>query len=639
MASTTLTEPIVARSGASVHSREEDEFTEQNEENPLEITSNSSVQDTPSHMVADNLLENIGSHDGHPDEPPPPYEEPIHDANPPQIVPVEYSCENRPQLLAASQSEFPEALEPPPRNPARLSRDLSGLPPISLGVLRSPDDDTLYPAPLQIRPSSANGGQTPGMEFAQRSATFSSAKAREAGFEVLPPRSPHRTDSNSSFPSITMVSSTETLRHTREPGKLTAYLIPFPKPRLKGVRVEDIPDRFLVYTPTPPPLSKPAPGEKESHWHKTQRQWQEDVRKAMMSNASKATWKGLKARTTILIGKGVNLTKSTQLEFLDRVSEGAITATVDETNPLELTDAITTPSTEQPPTLTPNGVETTPSTPLRTESTTSIEKTKKTKALEELTLIYPPTLPLDPERIRSEFVDSLLRTRDKSRRDAVVASSLFPVAAAIDASLLITFGGLMEVSGVWAYTSIKGAVTSKKMTQGLARGEEYAKEKANEETKIVGCTCGLHEQTFGCQHSVTVSNKGKGKGKGKGKAKRQGINLRMQQSPKLEVLRRYLDLACLKKEFIMFPQLDELAGDVDDGAVLQAIGWQPTRRAGRDLEMEYKGRIETLTPEQDEQWQIREAKDDVRRIMKKGAKEWIEFCKQFQKDHVAALKK
>ncbi|KAK3061378.1 hypothetical protein LTS18_006387, partial [Coniosporium uncinatum] len=73
------------------------------------------------------------------------------------------------------------------------------------------------------------------------------------------------------------------VHYTRDPHKLIAYLVPFPKPQLKGVPPENIPDRFLIYTPPPPPLSKPAEGEKENKIHKLQRKWQEEVREAKTS--------------------------------------------------------------------------------------------------------------------------------------------------------------------------------------------------------------------------------------------------------------------------------------------------------------------------------------------------------------------
>jgi hypothetical protein len=380
----------------------------------------------------------------------------------------------------------------------------------------------------------------------------------------------------------------------------------------------------MIYTPPLPPLSKPAPGEKESQWHKTQRTWQEDVRKATVTNASKATWKGMKAKGTILIGKGVNLTRSVNVEFLDRVSGGTITSTTEaETIDLQnASDPNSPASSLRPTTSTSDSIS---SCPRRSLTSTSLDKDLKPKSLEDLTLIYPPSLDLTPESIREEFVSSLLRTRSQSRKDAIVASSLIPFAAGVDACLAgLSLGGLTQVASVWTYTSIKGASTSKKVSQGLLVSAEEAMEKEeNAAEEIRGCTCGHHEQDFGPVESV------KGKGRRKGPS---GITLKVQQNTHLEILRRYLDLTCLSNRYELFPTIEEAAGDVDEGAILQAIGWQPTRRHGRDLEMEFKGRVQTLTHEQDEAWQYKEAKEDIRRICKKAANEWTSWCKGFQKE-------
>lgn len=618
----------MARSGSSIHSREENQFTEQQEEYPLEVAS--SIQATPSIMERRNPLEDV--HNNHdPDEPPPPYEEfSGTPADAPQIAPVEYSCDNSPQLIAGSEPYFPE---PPPRNPARLSSQFPEVRTASTpGSPPGSPDPSLVPAPLQLRPTSSSG-RIPRRPLPPRSpqttSTFSSAKAREAGFEIQQPLSPRRSGSSSSFPSVHVLPSTEPLHYSREPTKVTAYLVPFPKPRLRGVKPEDIPDRFLIYTPPLPPLSKPAPGEKESHLHKTQRLWQEDVRKAMMNNASKATWKGMKARTTSLIHKGVNATRSSNVEFLDRVSGGAITSTAQNVDAQESTTQITdAPLSSEPSSTTPSEQSFSTTSLSQTSSTTSTDKDHKPRKLEDLTLIYPPSLQLSPDKVRTEFVDSLMRTREKSRKEAFVASALLPFAATIDAALIVTFGGLTQVSGVWAYTSTRGVLTSTKLTKGLARGEQQAHEHAETETR--GCTCGHHEADFGHPEIVTKQDK---------KGKKKGINLQLQQSTHLEILRRYLDLACLKNDFNMFPQIEEAAGDVNEESVLEAIGWKPVPRFGRDLEIEFKDRVEAVTSEQDMLYQTKEAKDDVKRYMRKGAAEWIAWCKSFQKDPEAALKK
>ncbi|KAF2639143.1 hypothetical protein P280DRAFT_360221, partial [Massarina eburnea CBS 473.64] len=278
---------------------------------------------------------------------------------------------------------------------------------------------------------------------------------------------------------------TEPLKYTREAGKTTAYLIPFPKPRIRGFKTADIPDRFFIYTPPIPPLSKPAVGEKESHWHRTQRQWQEDVRKATLNKAT---------------------------------------------------------------------------------------PTRPKKPLQDLTLIYPPSLPLTPDQIRADFATTLLRTGNSSRKDAFVASALLPFAATIDAALILTLGGLTQISGAWAYTSTRGATALNFLTN------------RNKSTSSLSLSLPSPDPT-------------------------PPISLHLHQSAHLETLRRYLDLSCLRREFSMFPSIEEVAGDVDEAAVLAAIGWRPVKRAGKDLE--------------DERWQVKEAREDVRRVFWKGAGEWV----------------
>ncbi|KEQ72892.1 hypothetical protein M436DRAFT_47563 [Aureobasidium namibiae CBS 147.97] len=80
------------------------------------------------------------------------------------------------------------------------------------------------------------------------------------------------------------------VHYTRDPHKLVAYLIPFPKPSLHGIPPDAIPTRYLIYTPPPPPLKAPQEGEKEAKIHKLQRKWQEEVRAAKTSTAKTASW-------------------------------------------------------------------------------------------------------------------------------------------------------------------------------------------------------------------------------------------------------------------------------------------------------------------------------------------------------------
>ncbi|KAL5384229.1 hypothetical protein DPSP01_005374 [Paraphaeosphaeria sporulosa] len=663
----------------------ENDFAPQFVENPLEVTSRrslnatpaasivgaSSIQATPSITERRGPLDDTHGNDVL-DEAPPPYseyEETQRDA--PQIAAIEYSSENSPQIVIAPHADFPEVSE---HFAAERTERFTNLrtfstalgshgPPTPSTMLGSPVDGSLWPDPLQVRQPSTSTiprRPVPSPNQLTPATSFSSAKAREAGFEIEQPPTLDRGTSSSSSPNITILPSTTPIKHTREPGRTTAYLAPFPKPQLKGVKPEDIPSRFLIYTPPLPPLSKPAPGEKESQWHKTQRLWQEDVRRATMTNASRVTWKGMKAKGTSLINKGVSKTRSSTVEFLDRVSGGAITSTtqdiVEDVGPTAVVSSTlerNSDSIQELPAASPpaelsgetSSISSTLSTPTisgmppmnRASSVSSTGSTPRPRALDHLTLIHPPSLTLSPEEIRTEFVSTLLRTREQSRNQALVASALLPIAATIDVALVVTFGGLTQTTGVWAYQNTRGAIASKKMTRGLARSESYhvSENGAVElDTEIRGCTCGHHEDEFGCAESVAKGDK-KGKLK-KEQEEDKGIAMNMQSSLALEPFARYLERACLQKSFSMFPHIEaeqsSHAGIPTEDEILEAMGWAPTRRYGRDLEIaEHDGRTQKLTAEQDEDWQRKEAREDVERVVRKAAAEWVAACKGFGK--------
>jgi hypothetical protein len=76
------------------------------------------------------------------------------------------------------------------------------------------------------------------------------------------------------------------VHYTRDPHKLVAYLVPFPKRRIHmpSATLSQVPPRFLIYTPLPPPLQKPVEGVKEERIHKIQRKWEAEVRAAKNSS-------------------------------------------------------------------------------------------------------------------------------------------------------------------------------------------------------------------------------------------------------------------------------------------------------------------------------------------------------------------
>jgi hypothetical protein len=358
--------------------------------------------------------------------------------------------------------------------------------------------------------------------------------------------------------------SASPVHYIRDPHKLIAYLVPFPKPDIhKGflhkADAADIPDRFLIYTPPPPPLTAPKEGEKEDRMHKIQRKWQQEVRTAKTSDAKVASWKGIKGGVTKGINTAMGWTTTSSLDFLNRIPGDSKTKS---------TSGRTTPTD----THAEDGYQ-------------EGDQTNKTVGLEELVLIYPNSVPGTEAEVREEFVNSMLRSKSKAQKDAVIATGLLPVAFAVDmlAILIWPFGGLLEIDAVWAGSSIRGAKTARSVTKRL-------QSTTPDDTK--------HDDAK--------------------------LKLTFTPSQRLEVLRRYLASICHQRD----PKLFKSEGQAPtESEVLEALGWSPSQTGGETRNWE------------DEQWEVQEVKDDLRLTMGKGGKEWDKWCKAFQKDPEKALKK
>lgn len=209
---------------------------------------------------------------------------------------------------------------------------------------------------------------------------------------------------------------------------LTAFLVPYPKPQLPPVSVHTtsqlIPPRFMIYTPPPAPfLTKPEGESKTDAWRKEgiphfcRRKWYEELREAKMrqpKDGNTTKWKRAKWRATKGTDWGIDKTKSTNLEFLNRVAR------------------------------------------LQDESNAAAEDVyAKQVSPEELVLLHPPVLRLtidgshdhDEELLRENFTASLLRTKKRALRDTIISALLFPPAIVIDtvAVPIWPFGGLAEI--------------------------------------------------------------------------------------------------------------------------------------------------------------------------------------------------
>ena len=349
------------------------------------------------------------------------------------------------------------------------------------------------------------------------------------------------------------------VHYTRDPHKLVAYLVPFPKPVIKGVEPSSIPDPFLISTPPPPPLSAPAEGEKEDKLHKIQRKWQNEVRAAKTSDAKTASWKGVKSKATKGINWAIGKTTTSNLDFVNRIP-GAKSDSHDKHSEDGINEGDTT---------------------------------HKTVGLEEMVLIYPASYAAPPDQVKAEFINTMMRTKSKAQRDSIIATGLLPVSGAIDllATVVWPFGGLLEVDGVWAYSSIRGAKTARSVTKRLTSSTQSENPQAQtEEQEMAG----------------------------------DKLRLTFTQSPRLEVLNRYLMSKCRDYDHRHFPSVEMAPTESE---VLAAIGWAPSQTGGTEKNWE------------DEQWETEEVKEDMRNTLGKASKEWDQWCKAFAKNPEKALKK
>ena len=478
-----------------------------------------------------------------------------HEAGGPTPYPQQQSNQQSHQnphntMQEASQYPPPPPAPPPPQiDEAPPMAQIGTQPPTSAQsqpYFPPPPAQTPYFAPP---PSQQTDHEKP-MPGIQQATT--SAHTGADGY--IPPLPPRR-----HIPSLGDDDPSNPIHYTRDPHKLVAYMVPFPKPMVKGVETAGIPERFLIYTPPPPPLSNPQEGVTEDKLHKVQRKWQEEVRAAKTSDAKTASWKGVKSKATKGISYVMSKTTSSSLDFVNRI---------------------------------PNARSSSPGPDSHhDDGKHEGDETHKTVGLDEMVLVYPSSYNASPEQMKAEFVNSMMRTRSKAQKDAVLATGLLPVTAAIDilATVVWPFGGLLEVDGVWAYSSIRGAKTARSVTKRLTSTTE----KAHHETE---------EQEM------------------------QGEKLKLNfvQSPRLEVLHRYLTARCVERNASAFSRAGPSPTETE---ILNAIGWAPSQNGSSSKNWE------------DEQWETEEVKDDMRLTLSKAAKEWDKWCQAFAKDPEKALKK
>ncbi|RDW56423.1 hypothetical protein BP5796_13172 [Coleophoma crateriformis] len=240
---------------------------------------------------------------------------------------------------------------------------------------------------------------------------------------TLPPRQPTTLPNPAIDEDLPTSEEGDSQKYTRDPQRLIAYLIPLPKPKLsKSTASEDsLPDRFLLYTPPPPHLLKPAKGIKEPKLQWCKRKLQQEVQKANKYDGKTVSWRGLHSKTTKGVMWAIRHIKATDIVFLGRI---------------------------------------------------------KNNEVDEIILVFPSSVTHTIPEVRSNFIAQVTRTKKKASKEAVISTILLPVTLAIDtfAAVIWPFGGLFEIDAVWAYASIKGWNTSRVITKRLgARESKFGK--------------------------------------------------------------------------------------------------------------------------------------------------------------------
>ncbi|KAK8199687.1 uncharacterized protein BKA78DRAFT_291291 [Phyllosticta capitalensis] len=497
-------------------------------------------------------------------------------------APPEYPPEKRP---ASGHLEFPLDNKIQLQEPPKEFEE----PPPAYHELHPPVKDGAHDGPSEIKeyyPPDIKHTPVEPAEYAQsEDETPPPMPPRPADYR--PPLPPRR-----SYQPIEGDDPGDPIHYTRDPHKLVAYLIPFPKPKLAKVPAEKIPDRFLIYTPPPPPLTKPAEGEKEARVHKIQRKWQEEVRSAKNSTAKAASWQGVRSKATKGIDWAIKQTTSSNLDFVNRMTGSA---------PNENANA--QKAIEQPH-------DATAQAPDGTEKEKDKDGPSKAVPLTHLTLVYPSSLPYTPAELRSEFINSMLRTQSKAQRDSIIATGLLPVSVVVDTLIMFVwpFGGLFEADAVWAYSSIRGAKIARSTTKRLQATSEAD-----------GAVDGTEPADTKDKPAATD------KGKAKAKDSDPSLALEFTPSARLAVLQRYLAHRCHERAPALFPYPS--GSSPTESEVLEAIAWAPSQSGGATRNWE------------DERWEMQEVKEDFKGIIGKGAREWEKWCRRFEEDPKKAVKK
>ncbi|KAI7777346.1 hypothetical protein LA080_003742 [Diaporthe eres] len=404
-----------------------------------------------------------------------------------------------------------------------------------------------------------------------------------------------------------------TVGYSRDPERLIAYLIPLPPPSSKGQTL-NVPQRYMIYTPPAPHLLKPetaaGSGAKEGKRHKAKRLVQQEVKKAKTYDGKTLSLRGLHYKALRGCDRAVAAIKSPDITFLNRVPRKRVT---------------------------------------------------------ELVLIHPASVLADytAREVHAEVGAQLARTQRRAARDSVISTLLFPPSLVIDtlAAVVWPFGGLAEIDGVWMYASISGYLTARSVTRRMER--EPVVDENGEALQGSGqgrSDRGLSPVSEDDIYSAGIQSSGPDAGgpsrrdsrrdsrqvhfeemlddeeeddlkraagdDGKKDGKKRTLKVRMVPDDAMDTMASYFQEICHQRNPKAFgsPGVPPTKTDV-----LASIGWWPDRR-GRAPGVEHPGDWD------DENWQTRQVKEDMDKVLTKAAKSWDKWCKSYAKYPERAMK-
>ncbi|KAJ0107053.1 hypothetical protein J7T55_006931 [Diaporthe amygdali] len=364
-----------------------------------------------------------------------------------------------------------------------------------------------------------------------------------------------------------MTGALPALQYSRDATRVMAYMIPLPQPLRHGVP-QDIPQRYMLYMPPAPDLLKPTEkGSKERKRDKVVRRWQQEVKKAKTFNGKVVSLGGIHSASFRGAVWCLNVIKPSDVTFLSRVPR---------------------------------------------------------KTVQSLVLVHP-------EDSRTQSTDDMFnnvkgelsRTKSRTKRDFLIGTALLPFTVTIDLVIPV-FGGLSEVNMVWMAVNASAWMTAKKVVNKLRPAEEDSLAYGGNDGAMMlrtprtgdGYTGNIQPQQDNDERR-TDDNEGRKKDD-----KDKTIQMVFRPSPAMDLMRRYVEEACHKRNPDAFPS--PAAHVPGESEVLASMGWSPERREVPDAE-------------DDVAWQIRKVTEDLRAATGRAAKSWDSWAKKYMKNPKRAL--